>query len=134
MYILEYNSTYLSSYLLPRYLVAMAALLLEILPIVLVDKKERERERERDRKKKDRRPNLHIPNRMLETFPLRVSYQLPPLTRDWYLLIRGIVECRNVECRKVEERRKEGRKRVLYRTLRVESCKVRLGSTCRPEG
>lgn len=85
MYILEYNSTYLSSYLLPRYLVAMATLLLEILPIALVDKKEKERETERDRKKKDRKPNSYIPNRLLETFLLRVSYQLPPLTRDRYL-------------------------------------------------
>lgn len=83
MYILEYNSTYLSIYLLPRYLVAMATLLLEILPIVLLYK--RERERERDRKKKDRKPNSYIPNRMLETFPLHVSYQLPPLIRDRYL-------------------------------------------------
>lgn len=49
MYILEYNSTYLSSYLLPRYLVAMATLLLEILPIALVDKKEREKEAEKEK-------------------------------------------------------------------------------------
>lgn len=84
MYILEYNSTCLSSYLLPRYLVAMATLLLEILPIALVDKKERERKRKRQ-KEEDRKPNSYIPNRMLETFPLRVSYQLPPLTRDRYL-------------------------------------------------
>lgn len=49
MYILEYNSTYLSSYLLPRYLVAMATLLLEIIPIALVDKKEKEKEAEREK-------------------------------------------------------------------------------------
>lgn len=52
MYILEYNSTYLSSYLLPRYLVAMATLLLEILPIVLVDKKEKEAEKEKETERK----------------------------------------------------------------------------------
>lgn len=90
----------------------MATLLLEILPIVLVDKKEKEAESERDRKKKDRKPNSYIPKRLLETFPLRVSYQLPPLTRDRYLLMRGIVEYRKAECRKEEEREK-GRKRVL---------------------
>lgn len=56
MYILEYNSTYLSIYLLPRYLVAMATLLLEILPIVLIYKKEKEAEREkRTERKKDRK-------------------------------------------------------------------------------
>lgn len=49
MYILEYNSTYLSSYLLPRYLVAIVTLLLENLQIALVDKKEKERERERQK-------------------------------------------------------------------------------------
>lgn len=54
MYILEYNSTYLSIYLLPRYLVAMATLLLEILPIALPYKWEREKEEAR--KKKDRKP------------------------------------------------------------------------------
>lgn len=52
MYMLEYNSTYLSSYLLPRYLVAMATLLLEIIPIALVGKKEKERERERWKEKR----------------------------------------------------------------------------------
>lgn len=112
MYILEYNSTYLSICLLPRYLVAMATLLLEILPIVLVDKKEREKEKETERKKIANQ-NSYIPKRLLETFPLRVSYQLPPLTRDRYLLIRGVVEYRKVECRKVEEREREkGRERV----------------------
>lgn len=65
----------------------MATLLLEILPIAVPYKRgrEAEKEREEDRKKKDRKPNSHIPKRLLETFPLRVSYQLPPLTRDRYL-------------------------------------------------
>lgn len=82
--------------------------------------REKEAESERDRKKKDRRPNSHIPKRLLETFPLRVSYQLPPLIRDRYLLIRGIVEYRKVERRKVEdeERERRRRKRVLYYTVR----------------
>lgn len=99
MYILEYNSTHLSSDLLPRYLVAIVTLLLEILPIARLYKRGREREKERQKEKRSQTKNSHIPNRMLETFPLRVSYQLPPLTRDRYLLMRGIVECRNVECR-----------------------------------
>lgn len=51
MYILEYNSTYLSSCLLPRYLVAMATLLLEILPIAVPYKRGGEREKERKRKR-----------------------------------------------------------------------------------
>lgn len=60
MYILEYNSTHLSSYLLPRYLVAMAILLLEILPIVLVDKKEKEAEREKRTERKKIANQTHI--------------------------------------------------------------------------
>lgn len=60
MYILEYNSTYLSGYLLPRYLVAMATLLLEILPIALVDRKEKEAEREKETERKKIANQTHI--------------------------------------------------------------------------
>lgn len=60
MYILEYNSTFLSSYLLPRYLVAMATLLLGIIPIALVDKKEKEAEKEKETERKKIANQTHI--------------------------------------------------------------------------
>lgn len=77
MYILEYNSTHLSSYLLPRYLVAMATLLLEILPIVLVDKKEKEAERERDRKKKRSQTELIYPKTSARDFSVTCIVSAP---------------------------------------------------------
>lgn len=77
MYILEYNSTHLSSYLLPRYLVAMASLLLEIIPIALVDKKEKEAEREKETEKKRWQTKLIYPKPYARDFSVTCIVSAP---------------------------------------------------------